>query len=88
MDSGNKSKIVDYDPTVHSNVAAIRIYNDGLEVKADILLNSGVVTTMKWDNLYARETYMKGVTAYTMFYDARLVELNFTRHIELFTKNN
>lgn len=88
MRISNRNQVVEYDPYVDGNIALIRILANECNVYAEIVLNSGKVDTIDWNNMYQRSSYLKGVTAQTIIYDTRVVENGFKSLVkEILEKN-
>lgn len=62
-----------YDPMKNGAIIAVRIYEDNSSLfpKAEFAFAFGGTETIDWANTEQRESYMKGVNAYTFVFDER-----------------
>lgn len=83
--SKKKDQLKCYDPNDKGMITAIRIYNEGTEVCADLAFAYGGSTTIVWTDYEEREKYSFGINGYTVIYDERALGNMFKATFEKFT---
>jgi len=64
---------MNYEPTKHGAVTAIKIYyKEDRTPMADLAFCFGGKTTIEWTNVEQRNAYKKGINGYTFIFDERV----------------